>query len=47
MNSVIVCEYFVDFIRSKRVFSQKVEAAIGCKILNIMSKLGMPETIRI
>ncbi|MBF0298732.1 MAG: IS5 family transposase [Oligoflexia bacterium] len=34
-------------LRSKRVFSQKVEAAIGCKILNIMSKLGMPETIRI
>ena len=30
-------------MRARRLASQRVEASIGCKILNIMTELGMPD----
>jgi hypothetical protein len=37
--------YDTDVIRD--LSNQKVEAKVGCKVLNIMAKLGMPQTSRI
>ena len=30
-------------MRARRLANQRVEARIGCKILNLMTALGMPE----
>ena len=34
-------------MRSRRLANQRVEARIGCKILNLMTALGMPEGYRV
>jgi hypothetical protein len=36
-----------DVLCSRDLSSQKIEAKIGCKVLNIMAKLGMPQTSRV
>ena len=34
-------------MRSRTLAGQRVEAWLGCKILNIMTSLGMPESCRV
>ena len=34
-------------MHSMKLANQKVEARLACKALNIMTNLGMPETVRI
>ena len=34
-------------LRSKRIAPQRTEAAVRCRALNIMTALGMPETVRV
>ncbi|MDO8648922.1 MAG: IS5 family transposase [Candidatus Peregrinibacteria bacterium] len=34
-------------IRSRRIQNQRTEAAIRCRVLNIMTQLGMPESIKV
>ena len=35
------------WLRSINFGNQKVEASLACKALNIMTRLGMPKTVRI
>jgi hypothetical protein len=35
-----------DVLCSRDLSNQKAEAKVGCKVLNIMAKLGMPQTSR-
>ena len=34
-------------VRARRLSSQRVEARIGCRILNVMTALGMPDGVMI
>ena len=34
-------------MRARRLSSQRVEARIGCRILNVMTGLGMPDGVMI
>ncbi|MCW2239683.1 hypothetical protein M2351_004313 [Azospirillum canadense] len=34
-------------LRARSLAAQKVEAAVGCKVMNIMTRLGMPATSKV
>ncbi|HYF88020.1 MAG TPA: IS5/IS1182 family transposase, partial [Azospirillum sp.] len=34
-------------LRARTLPAQKVEAAIGCKVMNLMTSLGMPVTRKV
>ncbi|CAO3456348.1 Transposase [Azospirillum argentinense] len=34
-------------LRARTLPAQKVEATVGCKVMNIMTRLGMPTTRKV
>ena len=34
-------------LRARSLPAQKIEAAVGCKVMNIMTSLGMPTTRKV